>query len=200
MTNIYITLAVEDSLSEAVAKKILDQSDKNYQVTKCLCRGGYGYLKSRINAFNQAAKAIPFFVLTDQDKGCPPEKIEEWLQHKANSNLIFRIAVMEVESWVMAHRKAFAKFISVPVTRIPNNTDEIDNPKQYLLSLVRKSRSRRLRDDIVPRPGSTAKIGPDYNARLSEFIRYKWDACEAKKNSESLNRAFQRIQEFKQTS
>jgi len=200
MTNIYITLAVEDSLSEAVAKKILDQSDKNYQVTKCLCRGGYGYLKSRINAFNQAAKAIPFFVLTDQDKGCPPEKIEEWLQHKANSNLIFRIAVMEVESWVMAHRKAFAKFISVPVTRIPNNTDEIDNPKQYLLSLVRKSRSRRLRDDIVPRPGSTAKIGPDYNARLSEFIRYKWDAYEAKKNSESLDRAFQRIQEFKQTS
>ena len=200
MTNIYITLAVEDSLSEAVAKKILYQSVKNYQVTKCLCRGGYGYLKSKINAFNQAAKAMPFFVLTDQDKGCPPEKIEGWLQHKANSNLMFRIAVMEVESWVMAHRKAFAKFISVPVTRIPNNTDEIENPKQYLLSLVRKSRSRRLRDDIVPRPGSTAKIGPDYNARLSEFIRYKWDVYEAKKISESLNRAFLRIQEFKQAS
>ncbi len=32
MTDIFITLAVEDSLSEAVAKKILYQSDKNYHV------------------------------------------------------------------------------------------------------------------------------------------------------------------------
>ena len=97
MTDIFITLAVEDSLSEAVAKKILYQSDKNYHVTNCLCNGGYGYLKTKINAFNKAAKVWPFLVLTDQDKGCPPDKIKRWLNHKANSNLIFRIAVMETE-------------------------------------------------------------------------------------------------------
>ena len=30
MTHIYMTLAVEDSLSEAVARKILCQSERNY--------------------------------------------------------------------------------------------------------------------------------------------------------------------------
>ena len=109
MKTIYITLAVEDSLSEAVARKVLIQSNNDYQVVNCLSKGGYGYLKSKINAFNQAAKTIPFFVLADQDRGCPPEKIENWLKHKANSNLIFRIAVMEVESWVIAPSHRFRK-------------------------------------------------------------------------------------------
>ncbi len=198
MNTIYITLAVEDFLSEAVATRILDQSDNNYLVVKSLCKGGFGYLKSKINSFNQSAKAIPFFVLTDQDSGCPPEKIEEWLQHPANPNLIFRVAVMEVESWVMAHREAFATFLSVPVSRIPKNTDELKNPKEFLLSLAGKSRSKKLREDIVPSQGATSKIGPDYNARLSNFIRSQWDVHEAIKCSESLNRAFLRIQNYKQ--
>jgi|GEM_PF-6916022 len=72
MKDIYITIAVEDYLSEVVARKLLEQTNKNYRVSKCLCSNGQGYLKSKINSFNQAAKHIPFFVLTDQDRGCPP--------------------------------------------------------------------------------------------------------------------------------
>jgi len=199
MSRIYITLAVEDALSEAVVRKMLDQSKNNYQVMNCLSKGGYGYLKKKINAFNQAAKATPFFVLTDQDRGCPPEKIRNWLKHKLNPNLIFRIAVMEVESWVMAHRQAFAQFASLPVQRIPHNTDAIKNPKESLLAIVSKSRSKRLKDAIVPKRGSTAQIGPDYNAQLSQFIRTSWDVYEAKNSSESLERAFSRIQLFEPT-
>ena len=56
--DIYITLAVEDSLSEAVARKILHQSDKNYHVTNCLGLKGSGYLKIKINSFNKAAKEL----------------------------------------------------------------------------------------------------------------------------------------------
>ncbi|MDM8554336.1 hypothetical protein QUF75_06360 [Desulfococcaceae bacterium HSG7] len=196
MSRIYITLAVEDSLSEAVVRKMLAQSQKNYEVVNCLSKGGYGYLKKQINAFNQAAKTMPFFVLTDQDRGCPPEKIRNWLKHKLNPNLIFRIAVMEVESWVMAHRQSFAQFASVPIQRIPYNTDAIENPKEFLLAIVSKSRSKRLKDAIVPKRDSTAQTGPDYNAQLSNFIRNAWDVYEAQKNSESLDRAFNRIQIF----
>ncbi len=192
-------MSVEDSLSETVVRKMLDQSQKNYQVINCFSKGGYGYLKKKINAFNQAARTMPFFVLTDQDKGCPPEKIRNWLKHKPNSNLIFRIAVMEVESWVMAHRQAFAQFVSVPIQRIPDNTDAIENPKGSLLAIVSKSRSKRLKDAMVPKRGSTARVGPDYNAQLSNFIRNSWDVYEAQKNSESLDRAFNRIQLFEPT-
>ncbi len=106
---------------------------------------------------------------------------------------------MEVESWVMAHRQAFAQFVSVPIQRIPHNTDAIENPKESLLAIVSKSRSKRLKDAIVPKRGSTARVGPDYNAQLSNFIRNSWDVYEAQKNSESLDRAFNRIQLFEPT-
>ena len=194
---IYITLAVEDPLGEAIARKILLQSDKNYSVVNCLGGKGYGYLKAKINAFNKAARALPFFIVTDQDSGCPPDKIKSWLNQKAHSNLLFRIAVMEIESWVMADRKAFAEFLSISVADIPYKLDEIADPKEFLLAKARKSRSKRLIDDIVPRPSSTAKIGPNYNARLSEFVRNNWDVFEAVKYSESLNRAFRKVQEFR---
>ncbi len=124
MKNIYITLAVEDYLSEIVARKLLEQTDQNYRVSKCLCNRGQGYLKSKINSFNQAAKVMPFFVLTDQDRGCPPTLISSWLKQEASKYFIFRIAVMEIESWVMAHREAFAEYFSISLDSIPQNMDD----------------------------------------------------------------------------
>jgi len=196
MSIIYITLAVEDSLSEAVARKLLHQSDKNYYVTNCLGGKGFGYLKTKINAFNKASRTLPFFVLTDQDIGCPPEKIKTWLNCKPHPNLIFRIAVMEIESWVLADRQAIAKFLSVSASNFPYKTDELSDPKQFLLAKAKKSRKRSLKEDIVPKTGSTAKIGPNYNARLSDFIRNNWSVHRAIKCSESLSRAFNKLQKF----
>lgn len=196
MNNIDIALAVEDSLSEAVARKMLTQSAKTYCVVNCLGGSGFGYLKSKINAFNSAAKRLPFFVLTDQDIGCPPDKINNWLNGKIHPNLIFRIAVMEIESWVMADRQAIADFLSISVDNFPQNMDDISDPKQFLLAKARKSRKRNLKDDIVPKVGSTAKVGPNYNARLCDFVRNDWDVHRAKKHSESLNRAFRNVQKF----
>jgi len=40
MSDIYFTLAVEDRLSEAVARKILTQIDPSLHVGQCLCKGG----------------------------------------------------------------------------------------------------------------------------------------------------------------
>jgi len=199
MNTIYLMLAVEDVLSEMVARKLVEQSQKNYWVTQCLRKGGFGYLKSKINAFNKAASGVPFFVLTDQDSinECPPDKIANWLNQPRNPNLIFRIAVMEVESWVMADRKAFTKFLSIPLNRVPQDTDSIPDPKEFLISLARKSRSSRLRADLVPPHGATSKQGPDYNNQLTRFVMGDWDVHAARNNSKSLNRAFMRLEEFK---
>ncbi|MFQ5587739.1 MAG: hypothetical protein ACE5F7_02775 [Nitrospiria bacterium] len=198
MNKIFITLAVEDSLSEAVAKKILLQSQKEYHVVQCLGKNGFGYLKSKINAFNQAAKGMPFFVLTDQDstKDCPPSKISKWLNQPRDPNLIFRVAIMEIESWVMAHRTAISGFLSVPLNHLPQETDSIQDPKQALLSLVKKSRSHRLKTDLLPQPGSTAKVGPYYNNRLIQFVRNEWNAYQASENSESLKKALVCLHKF----
>lgn len=198
MSDIYITIAVEDLLSEVIVKRILEQVDKGFVVRACLGKKGNGYLRANISKFNNAAKNIPFLVLTDQDTAlnCPPSIIGDWLSYGISSNMIFRVATMEVESWVLAHRYAFSDFLGISVNRIPNDVDTIENPKEFLINLVRKCRNKKLRDDLIPGVGSTASIGPDYNNRLSLFINDAWDVKEAINHSNSLRRTFKRINDF----
>lgn len=193
-----VNIAVEDILSEAVLRTILLQSDQTFDVGNCLGRQGSGYLKKRISRFNLAAKGIPFIILTDLDRTeCAPEIVNSWLDFQKNDNLIFRVAVREVESWVMAHRTAFSSFLEISRTLIPQDTDTLEDPKNFLINLASKSRKRTLRESIVPDPKSTAKIGPDYNGVLIDFVRSQWKVHEALKYSPSLRKAFFAINRFK---
>jgi hypothetical protein len=193
-----IYIAVEDDLSEAVLKTILRQSGRPFAVGHCLGKQGSGYLKKKLESFNKAAKGLPFIILTDLDRTeCPPSLIDSWISFKKNDNLLFRIAVREVESWVMAHRSAFSSFLGIAGTKIPLNTDTlIEDPKAFLISLASGSKNRTLRESVVPRPGSTAKMGPDYNGVLIDFVQTEWKAEEAAKHSPSLSRAFTAIKNF----
>jgi hypothetical protein len=189
-----INLAVEDDLSEAVLIKILHN---RYVVGNCYKRGGFGYLKKNIAGFNNAAKSMLFLVLTDLDLGeCAPTLLKEWLSVPGHHNLLFRVAVREVESWVLADRGRFAKFIGIRKTLVPTHVDRIDNPKECLINLTRKSRKRNLREDIVPTEGSTAKQGPDYNGRLISFVEEFWNPHEAMHNSPSLERTIKAVENF----
>lgn len=193
-----VHIAVEDYLSEAVLRAILMQSGRSFAVVNCLGRQGSGYLKKRLASFNKAAKSISFILLTDLDRTqCPPSLIESWFDFKKNDNLLFRIAVREVESWVMAHRSAFSSFLGITGDRIPLDTDTLDDPKSYLISLASKSKNRILRESIVPLQGSTAKIGPDYNGVLIGFVQSRWKVEEALKYSPSLKRAFTAINRYR---
>ena len=113
--------------------------------------------------------------------------------------MLYRFAVMEVESWILAHREAVSEFLSVPVRHIPENTDTIPRPKEFLVALARKSRSKSIRRDIAPRRNSTARVGPDYNGRLSTFVTECWEAGIAIDASPSLERALRRIETFEPT-
>ena len=189
-----INLAVEDDLSEAVLRRILQT---RYNVGVCYKRGGFGYLKKTIHGFNSASKGMPHIVLTDLDRGgCAPELIEKWLSVPIHHNLLFRVAVREVESWVLADRDRFAKFLGIRKTLVPVNVDAIDGPKECLINLAMKSRKRELREDIVPIEGSTAKQGPDYNGRLIFFVEEFWNPYEAMHNSPSLERAIKAVETF----
>ena len=194
--SIYLTLIVEDQLSEAVARRILDQTNREYQVVRALRRNNV-QIKALISGINQASKSHVHFVLTDQDTvdKCPPNEIRE-LPEKIHHNLLYRFAVMETESWVMAHRKAFANLLSIPLSKIPPNTDKIPDPKQHLIGLAKKSRFKEIREDIVPRKNSINKKGPAYNSTLGKFVMEKWDVTEASKHSPSLHRTYQRLINF----
>ncbi|NVM22149.1 MAG: hypothetical protein HWN68_10270 [Desulfobacterales bacterium] len=192
-----INLAVEDPLSEIVVRVMLQQSGRHYAVGTCFGHYGFGYLKKRVNGFNNAAQGTPFLVLTDLDQtDCPPVLIREWFSSPIHNNLLFRIAVREVEAWLLAHRSAFAAFLGVREALVPDNPDELIDPKRSLIELTAKSRKRGIRDAIIPRAGSTARIGPDYNGQLISYVQNNWKAKEAINHSTSLSKAFHAIRTF----
>ena len=194
--SVSLNLIVEDSLGEAVARKMLNASERHYRIEVTL-RWNKDRIRKSISDINRSAKGCPYFVLTDQDTHdrCPPKAIRE-LRAEIHPNLLYRFAVMEVESWVLAHRKAISDFLSVPLNRIPINTDSIDKPKEFLISLARKSKSRIVRNDIPPRRNSTAKIGPGYNDALTSFVTEHWDVGVAVDAAPSLGRTYRRIRAF----
>jgi hypothetical protein len=197
MSEICINLVFEDVLSGAVIDKILAASRQTYVVGFRYRSGGFGWIQKRIAGFNNAAKGMPYFVMTDLDKSeCAPVLIRQWLGTPRHPNLLFRVAVRAVEAWLLGCRESFAAFLGVPENRIPTNVEEVQNPKELVVNLARHSRKRVIRVDMVPQDGSTAKVGPDYNGKLVSYVETYWDPAIAKEHSPSLLKAIEVIDAF----
>lgn len=193
-----VNLATEDELSEAVLRRLLRHARRGYSVGNAYGRGGFGYLRKTIIGWNRAARGVPFIVLTDLDNCvCPPALIEQWLPATPkHPNLLFRIAVREVESWLLADSANLSEYLHINAKRMPENPDQIADPKKTLVDLARLSRSADVRGRIVPKSRSTATQGPDYNACLCAFVAGQWDIDLARANSASLDRAVRRLAIF----
>ncbi len=189
-----VILAIEDRLSDVVATKIL-----NHFGGEIIQKAGYkgnSYLQQKAQSFNKGArKECSIFMLTDLDspQDCPPGLIQSWIRGPLNPYFLIRVAVMEVESWVMADRVGFANFLSIPIHRIPSPTVDILNPKEFLVSLARKSQKKRVRQALVPGPGTNLSVGPQYNEYLSDFIQDHWNLERAATVSPSLKRTIDRL-------
>ncbi|MBI2340730.1 MAG: DUF4276 family protein [Deltaproteobacteria bacterium] len=194
-----LSLVVEDALSKALAEKILENSRKRFAVKTVYDRGGVDYIRTKIRAFNKAAKSIPYFVLADLDRyGCAPDLIKDWLaSDNKQKNLILRIAVKEAEAWLLADKKNLASYLKINAGLVPEQIESINDPKTILINLARRSTSSKLRSAIVPDVSTRSIIGPDYNGVLTNFVRNFWDIREAQKRSDSLRRAIKAIKKFK---
>ena len=196
MSQIPINIAVEDELSERIMYRLLDESGR-FAVGATYRRGGFGYLRKTIHGWNQAAKWTPFLVLTDLDNyACPSALMIDWLSAPKHPNLLFRVAVREVESWLLADSANLAGYFGVSIDRIPKNSDTLPDAKAALVDLARRSRFKVIRESIAPARGSTAKQGPAYNSYLGEFVRERWSFTTAKANSPSLARTIMRLESF----
>ena len=188
-----VILAIEDRLSDAVATKILEKF--GIEIVKRIGFQGKSDLERKARELNRAANGITVFMLTDLDspRDCPPRLVRSWIRGTLNPKFFFRVAVMEVESWVMADRIGFAAFLSVPLHRIPSPTDNILNPKEFLVSLARRSRKKAIREALIPAQGATLSVGNEYNTLLSEFVQDHWDLERAASASPSLKRTLDRL-------
>jgi hypothetical protein len=198
MSPIPVHLAVEDDLSEVVIRRLLADTKREYFVGATFGHRGFGYLRSTAHNWNAAAAAgTPIILLTDLDQTeCAPTLIKIWLGAAPHQNLLFRIAIREVESWILADREGFSQFLGIKNALVPLQPDQLPDPKQALINLVRRSRKKTIRESIVPRQGTTATQGPDYNGCLGDFVRDHWNSTEAVDLSPSLRRASTKLMSF----
>jgi len=200
-----VNIVIEDDLSKEMIRILLRQSGTHLAINMVLpdlkrelASPGYSYIKKNIARFNRAARVTPFIVLTDLDKNdCAPNLIREWLPYPRHNNLMFRVAVREVEAWVMADRAAFAAFIGLGVNRLPLDSEQLDDPKKFLINLVKSCRKKDIKIAILPGEGSTATIGPNYNGCLIGFLQKQWRLEEAIKHSNSLKRMAEMLKDFR---
>ena len=195
-----ITLAVEDLLSESVAYRLLHDYAPNLQPTRTEGLTGYGQLKARFTSFNMIAHyREPVLLITDLDnpQSCPPALIQEWRRSlPAEPNLLFRVAVVEIESWLIADRPGISQWLSIADGHVPTLPESLSRPKESLVGLARRSRKRALRDAIAPKPGSTSEVGPGYNDVVGDFALNDWNPEAASSLSLSLRRTITRIAEL----
>jgi hypothetical protein len=195
MNPIPLNLVFEDQISEFVMMKLAARANK-YFVANSYSEGGFGYIKKNISGFNEASKGCPFFVLTDLDSvDCAPTLIGDWLRESIHPNLIFRIAVREVEAWLLADIEGFSKYTGISKVNFHNNPEEINDPKAELLQLIKRCRNRKIKEDILPK-NEYASVGPNYNGRLGEFVIKHWNISRAMKRSDSLKRAMHQLSIF----
>jgi hypothetical protein len=185
-------------------RRVVHDTGRSFQIAAVYRKGGAGYLKQRLLAFNSASRINPYLMLTDLDRcACAPELIEDWFRcsmdqypARRHSNFLFCVAVREVESWLLADRESCARFWGVATHLIPSQPDQIVDPKKELITLATRSRYRQIREEIAPQSGSILKTGPGYNERLGFFVSKSWRSQIAAKYSPSLHRTLQRLQKF----
>ncbi|WP_076605926.1 DUF4276 family protein [Burkholderia metallica] len=184
----WLVIATEDEVSEQIGKRLAQEA--GLEVGLCVGKQGNGYLRKRIPNFCQMADQQPVLLITDLDQIAHPKTlIAEWLgSKKPPRNLIFRVAVREIESWILADHVAMQTLLGAKVSKLPPSPDELADPKQTLLALAQKA-NRDVREDMVVSQGSVSSQGFGYNARLSQLIGTVWCPERAAGRSPSLSRA-----------
>ena len=74
----------------------------------------------------------------------------------------------------------------MPSNRVPREPEALAHPKQSLINLVRLSRRRDIRQDLVPRPAGGRTEGPAYMSRLIEYATDHWRPDVAATRADSL--------------
>lgn len=155
---------------------------------------GSGNLKKKCPALAEMAKHAPVLCITDLDTwACATALIGTWFGGSADrtlslpEKLCFRIAVREIESWILADRQAWASYIGIAAANFPEHPDELRDPKQHLLNVIRAKGKKKLHAGMLPR--GSAHIGPLYNDVVCKFVQTKWSPQRASKYSPSLQRA-----------
>ncbi|GAB6286390.1 MAG: hypothetical protein STSR0009_25910 [Methanoregula sp.] len=184
-----IRLAIEGTIDQVIMERLITGAGAIPVEPQ---RHKKSEMRKRIIGFNHSAAARNWIVLIDldHDTSCAPELCREWLPHPAE-HMYFRVAKREIESWILADRERLSRFISVPLSRITTDPEDLPYPKEYLINLARQSTDRNVVRDMVPRPGSGRTEGSAYISWMIDFVhntRRGWRPEIAASHADSLAR------------
>ncbi|QKH44306.1 hypothetical protein [Achromobacter denitrificans] len=143
----------------------------------------------------QAQYVQPVFCIADTDGRCPVQLARQWRPLHAPRDFVFRLAVTEIESWILADRAGFSSYFQTVPNKIPMNVDRVVDPKLLILNLISKSKKRLYRDEMVSSM-DLSKRGSGYNIHLKEFVKSRWALQNAQDHSASLRRAISNLREL----
>ena len=193
-----IQVAVEGILDEAVVRRLIAHAGG--ETGTVYGRNGKPALLNRIKGYNNAAQFTPWVVVVDLDNDavCAPPLRDAWLPTPA-PHLCFRIAVREIEAWLMADKQTLASYLRIRAGSVPEEPEGLQYPKDVMVNLARGSRNRDIRNDIVPRENSGRRVGPAYVSRLIEYVHENWRPEVAAERAESLCRSIRCLQKLVKT-
>lgn len=152
-------------------------------------------LASSIPRYLNLVSMHPVLCIADTDRRCAVDLLSNWMPRHTPEDFLFRLAVTESESWLLADSNGIAEYFDIALKHVPSLPDSIDDPKRVMLTLARKSRRRYIRQELVS-DSDSSKPGSGYNLHLSDFARRYWNPLAAVDRSPSLNRAVRRLHEL----
>lgn len=189
------SIVVEGDLDEVIVVKVA--SSVGLRVDRVFGKKGKDWIGASIGRYREAAEHDAWLVVVDLDQSheCPAALVTDWLPNGIG-RLCLRVAVRAIESWLLADRAEFARFLGVRQEMIPTSPDSILDPKGQVVSLARASRLSAIRTALVPRPESGRAIGAGYTAELMKFAQQQWNPDRAARQSPSLVSSLSRIRDL----
>jgi len=190
-----VTVAVEGPTDVPVVRRVLSLVGCSVHVVHG--RSGKDLINRNLLGYNNAARFSPWLVLRDldHDADCAAQLVANVLPNPA-AWMRLRIAVRATECWLLADSERISRFLRVKRSLVPADPEQLADPKGALVNLARRSHIASVREDIVPSPGMSSRVGPGYVSRISEFALNDWRPDVAMNRSDSLRRCIERVREF----
>lgn len=188
-------VAAEDQVTLAIARRIVAQVAEDNDVVT-ICSGGRSKLQARMpELIRSSMGGLKVVVCADLDMDpCLVRTRDQWLPNGVPPSMAISFAVREADAWLLAD-PGICRFLR-STAGVPDDPESIQDPKAALLSIARRSSSRDIREAMVHPNGSLARVGPGYNATLTEFALRGWQLEESILRSRSLRRFHDRIREL----
>jgi hypothetical protein len=186
-------LVVEGDMDAAIVARLLRHLSLP-QPTNIVGRAGKERIVSNLDKYNNAAALMPVIVLLDLDnETCAPTYVDALLPARS-LQLCMRVAVREIEAWLLADRDGIAQHLAVSRDLVPRDPESEQDPKRLVVNLAKRSRTRWIREEVAPRPGAKRLVGAAYVEHLLAFVHTKWDIDQSIANAASLERACRDLQ------